>query len=160
MVQSRNYNFDFDPLSISFHRLSKLFAASLLVVLPVALSSCQPASKEKAGGKTEIAPATTDDIYLYRGIGASFLCNARSAGVEFPKAVGIAAATYAQVLDGKHGGIVAAAGKEKLSNKQLFAGAEFQIVTAALQYCPKEVPEDVKEKVKIAIEKANANNKN
>ena len=98
-------------------------------------------------------PATNEDIFLYRGIGASFLCNARSAEIEFPKAVGIAAATYSQVLNGRHGGFVASAGDKKLTNKQLFAGAEFQIITAALQYCPKQVPDDVKSKVDEAIQK-------
>ena len=99
------------------------------------------------------APATDDDIFLYRGIGASFLCNARSAGVEFPKAVGVAAATYAQVLNGRHGGFVVSAGDKKLTNKQLFSGAEFQIITGALTYCPKQVPDDVKAKVQEAIDK-------
>ncbi len=85
-------------------------------------------------------------------MGASFFCNARAADVEFTKAAGVASATYAQVLEGKHGGFVASAGKDKLTKKQLFTGAEFQIITGALQYCPDEVPEDVKEKVQKAID--------
>ena len=98
-------------------------------------------------------PATAEEIFLYRGIGSSFVCNAQAAGVEFSKAVGISAATYAQVLNGRHGGYVASAGDKKLTNKQLFSGAEFQVVTGALQYCPDEVPDDVKSKVEEAIEK-------
>ena len=146
----------FFPLR-TFSRLPKFLFAPFLIV-PIVLSSC--ASSEKSGnpiassGKssdTTLAPATDEDVYLYRGIGASFLCNARTAGVEFPKAVGIAAATYAQVLNGRHGGYVASAGEDKLTNKQLFAGAEFQIITGALQYCPKQVPDDVKAKVQDAI---------
>ena len=131
-----------------------------LLLAPIVISGCSRASRPSDGGpiatKEEVskqAPATDDDVFLYRGIGASFLCNARSAGVEFPKAVGIAAATYAQVLNGRHGGVVASAGEKKLTNKQLFAGAEFQIITGALQYCPKEVPDDVKAKVQEAIDK-------
>ncbi len=104
-------------------------------------------------GKKKIRPASDDQVFLYRGIGASYVCNARTADIEFPKAVGIAAATYAQLLNGRHGGRVASAGKEKLSPKQLFAGAEFQIITGALQYCPEKVPQDVKEKVDAIIEK-------
>ena len=46
--------------------------------------------------------------------------------VEFPKAVGIAAATYTQLLNGRHGGKIEQTGGEKLTNKQLFAGAEFR----------------------------------
>ncbi len=101
-------------------------------------------------------PATKEDVFLYRGLGASYLCNARAAGIEFPKAVGIAAATYAQVLSGRHGGVVATAGSKKLTNKQLFAGAEFQIITGALQFCPKDVPDDVKAKVDEALKKEKA----
>ena len=64
-----------------------------------------------------------------------------------------------EFLNGKHGGIVASAGKEKLSDKQLFSGAEFQIITGALQYCPKQVPDDVKAKVEEAIKKQKGDGK-
>ncbi len=133
-----------------------------LLLVSISLAGCS--SSRPLGGnlktsnseiKKQQKPASNDDIFLYRGIGASFICNARSAEVEFAKAVGIAASTYTQVLNGRHGGFVASAGKEKLTNKQLYQGAEFQIVTGALKYCPEAVPEDVKEKVQQAIEKQN-----
>ena len=38
-------------------------------------------------------------------------------------------------------------GDKKLNREILFAGAEFQIVTTALQYCPDSVPEKVRKKV-------------
>ena len=101
-------------------------------------------------------PAGQEDILLYRGVGSSYVCNARAAKVEFPKAVGIAAATYVQLLNGRHGGKVESAGNKKLTNEQLFAGAEFQVITGAMQYCPDEVPADVKSKVEAAIKKQNA----
>ena len=129
----------------------------LFLLGPLVIAGCSSKPGEegsKASKNSEsIKPASDEDIYLYRGIGASYLCNARSAEIEFPKAVGIAAATYSQILNGRHGGFVASAGKDKLTNKQLFAGAEFQIISAALQYCPKAVPEDAKTKVMEAIEK-------
>ena len=71
----------------------------------------------KVDANDEKKPATNEDLFLYRTIGSSFFCNARSAEVEFSKSVGISAATYAQVLNGRHGGFVAAAGKNKLSNR-------------------------------------------
>ena len=108
----------------------------------------------------KIQPADENDLYLYKGIGASYLCIATKAGVEFPKAVGIATATYVQVLEGKHGGLVKELGKKKLEREKLFAGAEFQIVTTAMQYCPDNVPKDVSDKVKTIInENNNKNNK-
>ena len=95
----------------------------------------------------KLVPATEKDLYLYKGMGASYLCIASKAGIEFEKAVGIASATYVQVLEGKHGGLVEELGNKKLERKKLFAGAEFQIVTTALQYCPDSVPKDISKKV-------------
>ena len=95
----------------------------------------------------KLLAATEKDLYLYKGMGASYLCIATKAGIEFPKAVGIATATYVQVLEGKHGGLVAELGDKKLEREKLFAGAEFQIVTTALQYCPDSVPKNVSKKV-------------
>ena len=95
----------------------------------------------------KLLAATEKDLYLYRGMGASYLCIATKAGIEFPKAVGIATATYVQVLEGKHGGIVKELGDKKLDREKLFAGAEFQIVTTAIKYCPGSVPQEVTKKV-------------
>ena len=101
------------------------------------------------GSKAEkkLPAATEKDLYLYKGMGASYLCIASKAGIEFPKAVGVAAATYVQVIEGKHGGKIKELGNKKLEREQLFAGAEFQIVTTAIQYCADSVPEDVTKKV-------------
>ena len=95
----------------------------------------------------KLLPATEEDLYLYKGMGASYLCIASKAGIEFPKAVGVATATYVQVIEGKHGGLVKELGNKKLEREKLFAGAEFQIVTTALQYCPDSVPKNVSKKV-------------
>ena len=81
-------------------------------------------------------------------MGASYLCIASKADIEFTKAVGIATTTYVQVIEGKHGGLIKELGSEKLERDKLFAGAEFQIVTTAMQYCPDSVPKDVTKKVK------------
>ena len=95
--------------------------------------------------------ATEQDLYLYKGMGASYLCIASKAGIEFPKAVGVATATYVQVIEGKHGGLVKELGDKKLERDKLFAGAEFQIVTTAIQYCPDSVPKEVTKKVNKII---------
>ena len=96
----------------------------------------------------ELLAATEQDLYLYKGMGASYLCIASKAGIEFPKAIGVATATYVQVIEGKHGGVVKELGDEKLEREKLFAGAEFQIVTTAIKYCPDSVPKEVTKKVK------------
>ena len=101
----------------------------------------------------KLVPATEKDLDLYKGMGASYLCIASKAGIEFPKAVGVATATYVQVIEGKHGGLVKEIGNKKIEREKLFAGAEFQIVTTALQYCPDSVPKDVTKKVNKILEK-------
>ena len=106
----------------------------------------------KIKAEKKLFPATEKDLYLYKGMGASYLCIASKAGIEFPKAVGVASATYVQVIEGKHGGLLKELGNKKLEREKLFAGAEFQIVTTALQYCPDSVPKDVTKKVKKILE--------
>ena len=59
----------------------------------------------------------------------------------------MATATYVQVIEGKHGGVVQELGDKKLEREKLFAGAEFQIVTTAIKYCPDSVPKEVTKKV-------------
>jgi len=102
----------------------------------------------KAFANKKLIPADDKDLYLYKGMGASYLCIAEKAGVEFPKALGVATATYVQVLEGKHGGQIEELGDTKLERKQLFAGAEFQIVSTAMNYCPDSIPKDITKKVK------------
>ena len=108
----------------------------------------------KQGIKAEKLSAATDkDLFLYKGMGASYLCIASKAGVEFPKAVGVATATYVQVVEGKHGGKIKELGSKKLEREKLFAGAEFQIVTTAIQYCPDSIPKEVTKKVNKILKK-------
>ena len=100
----------------------------------------------------KLQAASEQDLYLYKGMGASYLCIASKAGIEFPKALGVATATYVQVVEGKHGGAVKELGDKKLEREKLFAGAEFQIVTTAIQYCPDSVPKEVTKKVSKILE--------
>ena len=95
----------------------------------------------------KLKPAQEEDLYLYKGMGASYLCIASKAGIDFPKAIGVATATYVQVLEGKHGGLIKELGDTKLEREKLFLGAEFQIVETALKYCPESIPEDISKKV-------------
>ena len=142
------------PLKLISRKLLKVLCSQLFISF--FLFDMNFISNEIYANK-KILPATDDDLYLYKGIGASYLCLATKAGVEFKKAAGIATATYVQVLEGKHGGKVKELGKKKLDRENLFAGAEFQIVTAAMQYCPDNVPKDISEKVEKIL---NDNQKN
>ncbi len=108
----------------------------------------------------KLKPAIEEDLYLYKGMGASYLCIASKAGIDFPKAIGVATATYVQVLEGKHGGLIKDLGDIKLEREKLFAGAEFQIVETALRYCPDSIPEDVAKKVNEILNNNQPVNKN
>ena len=119
---------------------------SLPIFLYLTLFDIAILNKEIKANKN-LKAATEQDLYLYKGMGASYLCIASKAGIEFPKAVGVATATYVQVIEGKHGGLVKELGDKKLERDKLFAGAEFQIVTTAVQYCPDSVPKEVTKKV-------------
>ena len=130
--------------NISLQKIFKFL--SLPILLYLTLFEITIFNREIKSEKKLIA-ATEEDLYLYKGMGASYLCIASKAGIEFPKAVGVATATYVQVIEGKHGGAVKELGDKKLDRDKLFAGAEFQIVTTAIQYCPDSVPEEVTKKV-------------
>ncbi len=130
---------------INFYLKKFIKFTSFFILLSLSLFEMTILNKEIKADKK--LPATEQDLYLYKGMGASYLCIASKAGIEFNKAVGIATATYVNVLEGKHGGTVKELGNKKLKKEKLFAGAEFQIITTALQYCPDSVPKDVTKKV-------------
>ena len=133
-------------MNINLYPKRFLRILSLPIFLSLTLFDIAILNKEIKANKN-VQAATEQDLYLYKGMGASYLCIASKAGIEFPKAVGIATATYVQVIEGKHGGLVKELGDKKLERDKLFAGAEFQIVTTAVQYCPDSVPKEVTKKV-------------
>ena len=133
-------------MNINLYPKRFLKILSLPIFLYLTLFDIAILNKEIKANK-KLQAATEQDLYLYKGMGASYLCIASKAGIEFPKAVGIATTTYVQVIEGKHGGLVKELGDKKLERDKLFAGAEFQIVTTAVQYCPDSVPKEVTEKV-------------
>ena len=126
----------------------KIFRVLILTVIFYLTIFDIKISNREIKAEKKLLAATEEDLYLYKGMGASYLCIASKAGIEFPKAVGVATATYVQVIEGKHGGVVKELGEKKLEREKLFAGAEFQIVTTAIKYCPDSVPKEVTKKVK------------
>ena len=88
--------------------------------------------------------ASEKDLFLYRQMGASYLCIASKAEVDFNKGLGIASATFANVIIGKHGGVIKELGNEKLDEKRLYNAGTFQIVGSALNICPESIPKNIK----------------
>ncbi len=88
--------------------------------------------------------ASEKDLFLYRQMGASYLCIASKAEIDFKKGLGIASATFANVIIGKHGGAIKELGDEKLNEKKLYNAGTFQIVGSALNICPESIPKEIK----------------
>ena len=91
-----------------------------------------------------LAAASEKDLFLYRQMGASYLCIASKAEVDFKKGLGIASATFANVIIGKHGGVIKELGNQKLDEKKLYNAGTFQIVGSALNICPESIPKKIK----------------
>ena len=88
--------------------------------------------------------ASEKDLFLYRQMGASYLCISSRAEVDFSKGLGIASATFANVIIGKHGGAIKELGSKKLDEKRLYNAGTFQIVGSALNICPESIPKNIK----------------
>ena len=95
-------------------------------------------------GENNLIAASEKDLFLYRQMGASYLCIASKAEVDFNKGLGIASATFANVIIGKHGGVIKELGNEKLNQKKLYNSGTFQIVGSALNICPESIPKGIK----------------
>ena len=91
-----------------------------------------------------LVAASEKDLFLYRQMGASYLCIASKAEVDFKKGLGIASATFANVIVGKHGGAIKELGNEKLDRKKIYNAGTFQIVGSALNICPESIPKNIK----------------
>ena len=97
--------------------------------------------------------ASEKDLFLYRQMGASYLCIASKADVDFKKSLGIASATFANVIIGKHGGSIKELGNKKLDEKNLYNAGTFQIVGSALNICPESIPNNIKKDYEKQLKK-------
>ena len=130
-------------MDINFNskRILKLLGISL--IMPFTIFEIIAINKQIKAEKNLIA-ATEKDLFLYRQMGASYLCIASKAEVDFKKGLGIASATFANVIVGKHGGAIKELGDEKLDEKRLYNAGTFQIVGSALNICPESIPKNIK----------------
>ena len=130
-------------MGINFYTkiILKLIVTS--IVMPIALFEINTINREIQAEKNLMA-ASEKDLFLYRQMGASYLCIASKAEVDFNKGLGIASATFANVIIGKHGGAIKELGDEKLDEKKLYNAGTFQIVGSALNICPESIPKNIK----------------
>jgi len=130
-------------MSINFYLNRFLKFLSICFILSFSISEINTINKHIYAEKNLIA-ATEEDLFLYRQMGASYLCIASKAEVDFNKGLGIASATFANVIIGKHGGAIRELGNEKISEKKLYNAGTYQIVGSALNICPESIPKDIK----------------
>ena len=132
---------EFMGINLDTKVILKLLGISL--IMPFTIFEVNSLNKQIKAEKNFI-PASEKDLFLYRQMGASYLCIASKAEVDFKKGLGIASATFANVIIGKHGGTIKELGKEKLDEKRLYNAGTFQIVGSALNICPESIPNNIK----------------
>ena len=130
-------------MGINFYSKKILKIIGISLILPITIFEVDTINNHIKAEKNLIA-ATEKDIFLYRQMGASYLCIASKAEVDFKKGLGIASATFANVIIGKHGGAIKELGNEKLDEKRLYNAGTFQIVGSALNICPESIPNNIK----------------
>ena len=127
----------------NFYSKSKLRLILISLFLGFTLFEINTIENQIKAEKNSVA-ATEKDIFLYRQMGASYLCIASKAEVDFNKGLGIASATFANVIVGKHGGVIEKLGNQKLNERRLYNSGQFQIVGSALNICPESIPKEIK----------------
>ena len=145
-------------MNIKFNskKFIKFLGISLLV--PISFFEINLINKQIKAEKNLVA-ASEKDLFLYRQMGASYLCIASKAEIDFKKGLGIASATFANVIIGKHGGAIKELGSKKLDEKKLYNAGTFQIVGSALNICPESIPKNIKDNYKKRLKQLLKKNK-
>ena len=130
-------------MNINYYSKRILKLLGICIVISLSVFEFKTVNNQIKAEKKLIA-ASEKDLFLYRQMGASYLCIASKAEVDFNKGLGIASATFANVIIGKHGGAIKELGNEKLDEKKLYNAGTFQIVGSALNICPESIPKKIK----------------
>ena len=130
-------------MGINFYSKKFFKMLGISLIIPFTLIEINTINKQIKAEKNLIA-ASEKDLFLYRQMGASYLCIASKAEVDFNKSLGIASATFANVIIGKHGGAIKELGNKKLDDKKLYNAGTFQIIGSALNICPESIPINIK----------------
>ena len=138
----------------------KIILALSIFLGSILLSSCNTSIKSESNATNisskkndnNFMPASSEEMYLYKQIGISYVCLARQAEIEFEKSISIASNNFALIVSSKHGGLIEEIGGEKLTNNQIYKGSYLQLIEGAIQLCPDLVPEDEKDKFLRTLE--------
>tara|TARA_A100001035_G_C27445043_1_gene347667 strand:- start:15 stop:380 length:366 start_codon:yes stop_codon:yes gene_type:complete len=99
--------------------------------------------------------ATQQDLFLYKQMGASYLCKAINDKIDFDfkKALAISTYTFAEVIFSKHDNVIQGVGNQKLTSEQVLYLGEIEILNSAIKICPKQIPNDVKKNFEETLNK-------
>ena len=145
-------------MGINFYSKKILKIIGICLILPITIFEVDTINNQIKAEKNLIA-ASEKDLFLYRQMGASYLCIASKAEVDFKKGLGIASATFANVIIGKHGGLIEELGNEKLDEKKLYNAGSFQIVGSAINICPENIPKNIKNEYQKKVKEFAKKNK-
>ena len=146
-------------MNIYFYSKKILRLLGITLLLSFTFFDINVINKQLKAEKNLVA-ASEKDLFLYRQMGASYLCIASKAEVDFNKGLGIASATFANVIIGKHDGVIKELGNEKLNHKRLYNAGSFQILGSAITICPENIPKEVKNDYKKKLKQLINKNKN
>ena len=130
-------------MGINFYSKVFLKLIGIFFIIPFSFFGTNSINKQIKAEKN-LTAASEKDLFLYRQMGASYLCIASKAEVDFNKGLGIASATFANVIIGKHGGVIKKLGNEKLNEQRLYNSGTFQIVGSAMNIFPESIPKEIK----------------
>tara|TARA_A100001388_G_C28442000_1_gene344578 strand:+ start:100 stop:540 length:441 start_codon:yes stop_codon:yes gene_type:complete len=130
-------------MGLNFYSKKILKFLGVSFILPFTIFEINTINRQ-IKAERKLTAASEKDLFLYRQMGASYLCIASKAEVDFNKGLGVASATFANVIVGKHGGFIKSLGNEKLDEKKIYNAGTFQIVGSALNICPESIPEKIK----------------
>ena len=124
---------------------SKNFSNLLNISLLLFLTICEINNLNKRLYANTKPRASQQDIFLYKQMGASYLCKSINEKIDFDfnKAFAVATYTFAEVIFSKHGNLIQEAGKEKLTSQRVLYIGEIERLNSAIKICPKQIPNDV-----------------
>ena len=134
---------------------SKKFFKLLNIPLLFYLAICETSIINKGLLAKTKPQASQQDIFLYKQMGASYLCKAINDKIDFDfkKAFAVSTSTFAEVIFSKHGSLIKEAGKEKLTMERVLYIGEIEILNSAIKICPKQVPSDIKKEFEKTLKR-------
>ena len=139
-------------MSISFR--SKKFFNVLNIPLLLYLIFCEINILNKRLYANTKPQASKEDVFLYKQMGASFLCKSINDKIDFDfnKAFAVSTYTFAEVIFSKHGNLIKEAGNEKLTTQRVLYIGEIEILNSAIKICPKQIPNDIKKRFEETLD--------